>query len=91
MQAGTTAILFEVPLAPSPSAPILPTISASLLLSFVFSCLACYRAHLLGRVETSRVNLLCEVFANEADSFMLPSFRNLLHGESVFLIPTFAT
>lgn len=69
-----------------PKVPIIPTVTAGLLLSFVLSCLARYRADVLERVDSSRVNLLCEVFASEADSFMLPTFRNLLYSEEVHLI-----
>ncbi len=66
------------------SSPILPTLTAGLLLSFVLASLARYRANILDRVESSKVNLLCEVFASEADGFMLPAFRNLLYAETMY-------
>jgi hypothetical protein len=65
----------------NPGLPIIPTMSAALLLSFTLSSLCRYRANILDRVESSRVNLLCEVFANEADGFIIPTMRNLLHAD----------
>jgi len=68
----------------TPDSPLIPTMSASLLLSFVLASIARYRPNLLDRVESSKVNLLCETFSNEADGFMLPAFRNLLYGQSTY-------
>jgi hypothetical protein len=68
-----------------PGATLVPTMSAALLVSFVLASLARYRADLLERVDSSRVSLLCEVFASEADSFMIPAFRSILCGELVIL------
>ena len=50
--------------------------SASLLLSFTLASLARYRPHLVDSVEASKLNLVFEVFQNEADGFMIPMFRN---------------
>ena len=70
------------------TSPILPTLTAGLLLSFVLASLSRYRANILDRVESSKVNLLCEVFASEADGFMIPAFRNLLYREAMYVNPT---
>ncbi len=64
---------------------ILPTLTAGLLVSFVLASLCRYRANLLARVEDSPINLLCDVFANEADRFMIPSMRNLLYNDVLYL------
>jgi hypothetical protein len=68
-----------------PDTPLIPTLTAGLILSFVPASLARYRANLLSTVEDSRLNLLCEVFINEADGFMIPAFRNLLYGEAQYI------
>jgi hypothetical protein len=65
---------------------LLPTLTAALLLSFALASLARYRPNLLDRVETSKINLLCEVFSNEADGFIIPAFRNLLYKQSMYLL-----
>jgi len=70
---------------------LLPTLTAGLLLSFFLASLSRYRANLLEAVETSRINLLCEVFANEADGFMIPAMRNLLYAETMLISQTAAT
>jgi len=64
---------------------LLPALTASLLLSFTLASLARYRANVLDRVEGSKINLLCEVFSNEADGFIIPAFRNLLYAESMYM------
>src|SRR4029077_1267091 len=46
-----------------PDSPLIPTLTAGLLLSFVLASLSRYRANLLDRIESSQVNLICEVFA----------------------------
>ena len=66
------------------ASPILPTLTAGLLLSFVLASLSRYRANIVNRVESSKVNLLCEVFSSEADGFMIPAFRNLLYAETMY-------
>jgi hypothetical protein len=66
---------------------ILPTLTASLLLSFALASLSRYRANVLDRVESSQVNLLLEVFANEADGFVIPAMRNLLYAETLYVQP----
>ncbi len=66
------------------SSPILPTMTAGLLLSFALASLSRYRANVLDRVESSKVNLLCEVFSSESDGFMIPAFRNLLYAETMY-------
>ncbi len=66
-----------------PDTPLIPTLTAGLLLSFALASLSRYRANLLDRIESSQINLICEVFANEADGFMVPAMRNLLYAESV--------
>jgi hypothetical protein len=68
---------------PADSTPIMPTMSATLLLSFALASLCRYRPHLLDKVESSKVNLILEVYVNEVDSYAIPTFRNLLYGELV--------
>jgi hypothetical protein len=71
-----------------PDTPLLPTASACLLLSFTLASLYRYRPNLLDSIESSRVNLIFDVFLNEADAFLLPAFRNLLYGEILCLYRT---
>ncbi len=64
---------------------LFPTLTAGLLLSFVLASLSRYRASLLNRVESSKINLLFEVFTNEADGFLIPAMRNLLYAETIYV------
>ncbi len=64
------------------SGPMMPTLTAGMLLSFALACLSRYRANMLCRVENSGINVLCDVFCEEADGFMMPAFRNMLLGRS---------
>lgn len=80
---GTVAHVWRI----APPIPVLPTLTASLLLSFALSSLCRYRANILDRVENSKVNLLCEVFANESDGFIIPAMRNLLYRELLTVSP----
>lgn len=68
-----------------PSEPLLPTLTGSMLLLFSLSSLSRYRANVLRRVESSKLNLLMEVFRAEVDAIMLPALRNLLYCESVMI------
>lgn len=68
-----------------PESPLIPTVSAGLLLAFVLASLARYRANVLNSVQNSKVNLLCDVFASEANGFIIPAFRNLLYGEPMYI------
>lgn len=67
------------------SDPLLPALTASLLLSHAHSSISRYRPNLLGKIDSSRINLLFDSFALEADGLMVPAFRNLLSGETVHL------
>jgi hypothetical protein len=69
----------------SPRVPLYPTVSAGLILSFVLASLCRYRPVLVDQLEGSRVNLLVDVFASEADGFMIPAFRNLLYREELLI------
>ena len=71
-----------------PNCPMIPTMSASLLLSSVIASLARYRANVLDAVENSDLNLLCELFTTESDAFVIPTFRNLLYGEPIYVYRT---
>lgn len=66
----------------------LPTLTASLLLSFSFASLVRYRPILLKSLVNSRLNLLFDVFTNEIDGYLIPSFRNLLYREELFVRQT---
>lgn len=68
-----------------PNTPLIPTLTAGLLLGFVLASLSRYRANVLSSVQNSKMNLLCEVFASEASGVMIPAFRNLLYGETMFI------
>ena len=65
--------------------PLLPTLSAALLLSFGLASICRYRPGLAKRVERSEVNLLLDIFVAEADAIVLPAMRNLLYREEVVI------
>jgi hypothetical protein len=69
----------------APDAPILPTLSAALMLSFVLSSLYRYRAGLLDRIESSEISLILETFEGESDAIVLPGLRHLLYGRPLFI------
>ena len=64
----------------------IPTITASLLLSFSFASIVRYRPILLNKLMDSRLNFLFDIFVREADGFLLPAFRNLLYREELAII-----
>jgi hypothetical protein len=63
--------------------PLIPTITSTLLLSFVFATIARYRPILLEKIKESRYNLILDVFINETDGYIIPAFRNLLYREEL--------
>ena len=63
--------------------PLIPTLTASLLLSFGLASVSRYRPVLAARIRESRVNLLLDTFVNEADSMVIPAMRNLLFREEM--------
>jgi hypothetical protein len=69
----------------NPGTRFLPLLSASLILSFAFSSLSRYRANLLSKSENTRLMNIFEVFINESDYFMVPAFRNLFYGNSMYI------
>lgn len=64
---------------------LIPTLTASLLLSFSFASIVRYRPMLLKSLFNSRLNLLFDVFTNEIDGYLIPSFRNLLYRDEIFI------
>lgn len=68
-----------------PRAPILPALTASLLLSFVLASVARYRPNLTAQLEDSRLNIVVDVFTAESDCFVIPALRNLLYKEELSL------
>lgn len=66
-----------------PKVPMIPTMTAALLNSFFLASVFRYRPRLARSLEESRLNVLADVFVNEADAFMLPAFRNLLYREEM--------
>lgn len=68
-----------------PNSELLPTLTSGLLLSFVLASLSRYRANILDRAESSKINLLFEVFTSESDGFMIPAMRNLLYAEAMYV------
>jgi hypothetical protein len=63
--------------------PLIPTLTASLLLSFGLASVSRYRPVLAARIRESRINLLLDTFINEADSMVIPAMRNLLFREEM--------
>jgi hypothetical protein len=68
-----------------PNSDLLPCLTSGIMLSFVLASLSRYRADVLDRVENSKINLLFEVFASEADGFLIPAMRNLLYAETLYV------
>lgn len=65
--------------------PMIPTLSAGVMLSFAMASVARYRPWLLRELERSKYYLLWDTFLNEADGFMIPSIRNLVFAEELVL------
>ena len=65
----------------APRVPIVPSLTACLMLSFALSSIWRYRPHLANAMQESRVNLLADVFVNESEGIFIPTFRNLLYRE----------
>lgn len=63
--------------------PLMPTLTASLLLAFSLSCMVRYRPGILTKAMSSPINLLIETFVQEADGCVIPAFRNLLYREEL--------
>lgn len=61
----------------------LPTLSATLLLSFGLASISRYRPALARRIEGSEINVLLDVFVAEADAIVIPAMRNLLYREEI--------
>ncbi len=68
-----------------PNSELFPTLTSGLLLSFVLASLSRYRANVLDHVESSKINLLFEVFTSESDGFLIPAMRNLLYAEALYV------
>jgi hypothetical protein len=68
--------------------PLLPTLTAVLLLSFGLASISRYRPILARRAEDSALNLLFDVFVHESDSIMIPAIRNLLFREELCVSQT---
>ena len=66
---------------------LLPTITASLLLSFSFASICRYRPQLLVQLLNSRFSLIYRTFLNESPGYMIPFFRNLLYREEMIVRP----
>lgn len=65
--------------------PILPCLTAAMLLSFVAASILRYRPSLADWIEDSRFNVIFDVFMRESDAWLLPAFRNLLFREQMFV------
>ncbi|NOS99217.1 MAG: hypothetical protein HOP29_01155, partial [Phycisphaerales bacterium] len=63
----------------SPRTDILPTLTSTLIVSFVLSSIYRYRASLAARLNESKHDVIADVFVREADSIMIPAMRNLLY------------
>lgn len=64
-------------------APLLPTLTSILLLSFSLASIVRYRPLLLDTSLNSPILLIIDTFVSEADSVFIPSLRNLLYKEEV--------
>lgn len=63
--------------------PLMPTLTASLCLSFALSSMVRYRPVLLAKAMSSPLNLLIDTFVQESDGFIIPALRNLLFREEL--------
>jgi hypothetical protein len=61
--------------------PLLPTLTATLLLAFALASIARYRPSIERDVEKTSLSILLDIFIAEADSIVIPSMRNLLYRE----------
>jgi len=61
--------------------PLLPTLTATLLLAFALASIARYRPSIALGVEGTSLSVLLDTFIAEADSIVIPSMRNLLYRE----------
>ena len=68
-----------------PRKGLVPTLSATLLLSFGLASICRYRPSLARRIEESEVNLLLDIFVGEADEIVIPAMRNLLYREELVI------
>lgn len=66
-----------------PGKGLLPTLSATLLLSFGLASIYRYRPALARHIEGSEINVLLDVFIAEADAIVIPAMRNLLYREEI--------
>lgn len=70
-----------------PRKPLVPTLTAALLLSFALASIARYRPWIARAVEETSLNVLLDTFVAEADAIVIPSMRNLLFREEVCVKP----
>jgi hypothetical protein len=63
--------------------PLIPTLTAALLLSFALASIARYRPEIARAVEETSLNVLLDTFVTEADAIVIPSMRNLLFREEM--------
>ena len=68
-----------------PEKPLLPTLTATLLLSFGMASICRYRPGLARRIEGSEINSLLDVIVSEADAIVIPAMRNLLYRQEVVI------
>ena len=67
--------------------PLIPTLSAALLLSFSLDSIYRYRPNLIRHIEESELSLLLDVFISESDALILSALRNLLFREGIVISP----
>jgi len=65
--------------------PLLPFLSASLMLLYALASVSRYRPILSAELERSPLNVAIEVFLAETDVMMMAAFRNLLYREEMVL------
>lgn len=68
-----------------PNITLLPTLTSVLLFAFTLASLVRYRPALLESALSSKEKLLVDTFVQEADAIFIPSLRNLLRREEVYI------
>lgn len=64
---------------------IFPTLTSILLVAFGFSSISRYRPELVHDIQSNKLQLIYDIFLNEADSLFIPAIRNLLYKEMLFV------
>lgn len=66
-------------------APYMPTLTSILLTSFALSSIARYRSNMIRSISDLPIQLIVDVFLQEADALFIPAIKNLMYREEIFL------